>query len=78
MPVITFGYRDLVHLIGREVPAEELISIIPMMGADFHHYDPATGELGVEFFPDRPDNYSVEGVARSLRTFLGLEKGLRH
>ncbi len=78
MPVITFGYRDLVHLIGKEVPAEELISIIPMMGADFHHYDPATGELGVEFFPDRPDNYSVEGVARSLRTFLGFEKGLRH
>jgi len=78
MPVITFGYKDLINLIGREVPAEELISVIPMMGADFHHYDPATGELGVEFFPDRPDNYSVEGVARSLRTFLGFEKGMRH
>ncbi|MDD1756380.1 MAG: phenylalanine--tRNA ligase subunit beta [Methanomassiliicoccales archaeon] len=77
MPVITFGYRDLIHLIGKEYPAEELIGIIPMMGADFHHFDPATGEMGVEFFPDRPDNYSVEGVARSLRTFLGLEKGLR-
>ncbi len=78
MPVITFGYRDLLNLIGREVPAEELIAVIPMMGADFHHYDPETCELGVEFFPDRPDNYSVEGVARSLRTFLGFEKGLRH
>jgi len=77
MPVITFGYRDLISLIGKEMPAEELISIIPMMGADFHHYDPVTGEMGVEFFPDRPDNYSVEGVARSLRTFLGLERGLR-
>jgi len=78
MPVITFGYRDLINLIGKEIPAEELISIIPMMGADFHHYDPATGELGVEFFPDRPDNFSVEGVARSLRTFLGIDRGLRH
>jgi phenylalanyl-tRNA synthetase beta chain len=78
MPVITFGVRDLINLLGKEVPAEELISVIPMMGADFHHYDPVTGELGVEFFPDRPDNYSVEGVARSLRTFLGFERGLRH
>lgn len=78
MPVITFGYRDLINLIGKEMPAEELIGIIPMMGADFHHYDPATGEMEVEFFPDRPDNYSVEGVARSLRTFLGFERGLRH
>ncbi|HUL38690.1 MAG TPA: phenylalanine--tRNA ligase subunit beta [Methanomassiliicoccales archaeon] len=77
MPVITFGYRDLIGLLGREVPAEELIGLIPMMGADFHHFDPATGELGVEFFPDRPDNFSVEGVARSLRAFLGIEPGLR-
>jgi len=77
MPVINFGYRDLISLIGREMPAEEIIDIIPMMGADFHHYDPGTDEMGIEFFPDRPDLYSVEGVARSLRTFLGVEKGLK-
>jgi phenylalanyl-tRNA synthetase beta chain len=77
MPVITFGLRDLTQLLGKELPAEELISVIPMMGADFHHYDEATGELGVEFFPDRPDNFSVEGVARSLRAFLGIRPGLR-
>jgi phenylalanyl-tRNA synthetase beta chain len=33
--------------------------------------------MGIEFFPDRPDMYSVEGIARSLRTFLGVEKGLK-
>jgi phenylalanyl-tRNA synthetase beta chain len=77
MPVITFSFRDLVSLTGKELPAEELASLIPMMGADFHHYDAATDEMGIEFFPDRPDMYSVEGIARSLRTFLGVEKGLK-
>lgn len=78
MPVITFSYRDLVSLTGKELPAEELASLIPMMGADFHHYDEETDEMGIEFFPDRPDMYSVEGIARSLRTFIGIEKGLKH
>ncbi|MDD1770805.1 MAG: phenylalanine--tRNA ligase subunit beta, partial [Methanomassiliicoccales archaeon] len=77
MPVITFSYRDLVSLLGKEVPAQELIATIPMMGADFHHYDEVADELGIEFFPDRPDLYCVEGVARALRTFLGLERGMK-
>jgi phenylalanyl-tRNA synthetase beta chain len=78
MPVITFSFRDLVSLTGKELPADEFASLIPMMGADFHHYDAETDEMGIEFFPDRPDMYSVEGIARSLRTFLGVEKGLKH
>lgn len=78
MPVINFSFRDLVSLTGKELPADELASLIPMMGADFHHYDAETDEMGIEFFPDRPDMYSVEGIARSLRTFLGIEKGLKH
>ncbi|MBM4237492.1 MAG: phenylalanine--tRNA ligase subunit beta, partial [Euryarchaeota archaeon] len=77
MPVITFGYRDLIGLIGREVAIEVLLERIPMMGADFHHYDPEKEEITMEFFPDRPDLYSVEGVARALRAFLGFEEGLR-
>ncbi|HTY46096.1 MAG TPA: phenylalanine--tRNA ligase subunit beta [Methanomassiliicoccales archaeon] len=77
MPVITFSYPDLVALMGKEVPVQELIETIPMMGADFHHYDEVSGELGIEFFPDRPDLYSVEGVARALRTFYGFERGMK-
>ena len=76
MPVVTFGYDDLVGLIGREVTVETLLERIPQLGADIHSYDPDTGELSIEFFPDRPDLYSVEGAARALRTFLGIEKGL--
>ena len=55
---------------------EDLLERVPQLGADIHSFDAATGELSIEFFPDRPDLYSVEGTARALRTFLGFEKGL--
>ncbi|MCK5024334.1 MAG: phenylalanine--tRNA ligase subunit beta, partial [Thermoplasmata archaeon] len=32
--------------------------------------------MNVEFFPNRPDLYSVEGVARAVRNFIGKDKGL--
>lgn len=76
MPVVTFDYDNLVGLIGREVPMETLLERVPQLGADIHSCDPATGELSIEFFPDRSDLYSVEGAARALRSFLGFEKGL--
>jgi phenylalanyl-tRNA synthetase beta chain len=34
-------------------------------------------QIDIEFFPDRPDLYSVEGVARAMRAFLGHEPGLK-
>jgi phenylalanyl-tRNA synthetase beta chain len=48
---------------------------LAMMGADIgkraeeEHVD-------VEFFPDRPDLYSAEGVARAMQGFLDLNTGL--
>lgn len=77
MPVVTFGYDDLTALLGREVPVEKLMDRIPQIGADVHSFNPETKELAIEFFPDRPDLYCVEGAARALRTFLGFESGLK-
>ncbi|MBI0583869.1 MAG: phenylalanine--tRNA ligase subunit beta [Methanomassiliicoccus sp.] len=77
MPVVTFDYDDLIGLLGREVPLDVLMDRIPQIGADIHSFDRETNELSIEFFPDRPDLYSVEGAARSLRTFLGFESGIR-
>ncbi|HEX2021996.1 MAG TPA: phenylalanine--tRNA ligase subunit beta, partial [Candidatus Thermoplasmatota archaeon] len=31
----------------------------------------------VEFFPDRPDLFTVEGIARALRAWYGVDDGLR-
>ena len=73
MPVITFKYQDLKDL-GIDVEKDELIDTLPMMSSDIEDFDDE--EIKVEFFPNRPDNLSVEGVARSFKGFIGQEVGL--
>lgn len=74
MPVISLDYNDLIALLGFETSREELLEKIPMIGADI---DRVEGDvLNIEFFPDRPDLYSIEGIARALRAFLGNERGM--
>ena len=44
-----------------------------MIGADIERIEEES--IDIEFFPDRPDLYSVEGVARAMRGFLDIEAG---
>ncbi|MEE9601117.1 MAG: phenylalanine--tRNA ligase subunit beta [Thermoplasmata archaeon] len=74
MVVVSLNYRDLVSLLHRKVPLKELEGTIPMMGAG--HEGVEDGVIRMDIFPNRPDMYSVEGVARALRGFLGIEAGL--
>ena len=76
MPVINFDYHDLCSLIGEEVPRKTLLERIPMIGADMHDTEGEVDDMSVEFFPDRPDLYSVEGLAKNLRSFLDIEPGM--
>jgi|GEM_PF-27699 len=76
MPVINFKYSDLRTMLG-DVPQETLVERIPMIGADMGDTAEGTDEMSVEFFPDRPDLYSVEGVARGMRAFLDIEPGMK-
>jgi phenylalanyl-tRNA synthetase beta chain len=72
MPVITLQYNDLEKLTGTD--KETIIKRVPMIGADIERIEDES--IDIEFFPDRPDLYSVEGVARAMRGFLDLETGL--
>ncbi|MBN1235655.1 MAG: phenylalanine--tRNA ligase subunit beta, partial [Methanotrichaceae archaeon] len=73
MPVVRIYYEDMERLIGAS--RETIMGRLAMMGADIgkraeeEHVD-------VEFFPDRPDLYSAEGVARAMQGFLGIKTGL--
>jgi len=73
MPVVRLYYEDMERLIGAS--RDTIMSRLAMMGADIgkraeeEHVD-------VEFFPDRPDLYSAEGVARAMQGFLGIKTGL--
>ena len=77
MPVINFKYDDLCGLLGKKIPQQVLLDKIPMIGSDMGDNVEGDNEMSVEFFPDRPDMFSVEGIARGMRAFLGLETGLK-
>jgi phenylalanyl-tRNA synthetase beta chain len=74
MPVINFSYEYFNRVLGREITQEKLIDMLPMIGSDIEHYDDEN--IKVEFFPNRPDYYSVEGITRTVKGFLGIEEGL--
>lgn len=72
MAVITLHYRYLERLVGAD--KETILARLPMLGSDIERVE--EDHVDVEFFPSRPDLFSVEGVARAMKGFLGLEKGL--
>ncbi len=75
MPVISLDYDDLISLMGLDVPIEDLVDKIPMIGSELERVEEK--QIDVNFFPNRPDLYSVEGVSRALKGFFGIEIGLR-
>ncbi|MCJ7607502.1 MAG: phenylalanine--tRNA ligase subunit beta, partial [Thermoplasmata archaeon] len=77
MPVINFSYSDLCNLMKREVSRDTLRRRLPMMGSDMKAVSDDSDELSFEFFPNRPDLYSVEGIARAFGSFLSDGPGLR-
>ncbi len=74
MPVINFSYEYFNQVLGRKISKDQLIDMLPMIGSDIEHYDDEN--VKVEFFPNRPDHYSVEGITRTVKGFLNIEKGL--
>ncbi len=66
MPVIDIPFGELRRLSGLDRSIEWFSDAIPMTGASFEGAEGDT--MRFEFFPNRPDHYSVEGVARTLRS----------
>jgi len=73
MPVITLYWDELEKLVG--VDKKIILDRLPMLGCDIERIE--NDHIDVEFFPNRPDLYSIEGVARALRGFLGVEMGIK-
>ncbi len=75
MPSITLDKKIFIERLGKEVSDEVLSDRIPMIGTDLEGID--REEISVEIFPNRPDMLSEEGLARAMRYFMGLDKGLK-
>ncbi len=73
MPVVTLNRVDLEQMVGRDT--NTIVAALPLLGADV---ECVTDDVEVEFFPNRPDLFSVEGAARALRGILEVEVGLPH
>jgi phenylalanyl-tRNA synthetase beta chain len=74
VPVVRLYYEDLEQMVGAS--RDSIMNRLAMMGADIGK-TATENYVDVEFFPDRPDLYSSEGVARALQGFLGIKEGLR-
>ena len=77
MPVINTSYKDLVRIVGHDVPMDTVLEQVPLMGGVIDEHEEGSDAIAIEFFPNRPDMYSAEGIARGLKAFLGFEPGLK-
>jgi len=74
MPVVPIDYTDMSRLLAGPMTKERFIERVPMLGSDVDSVEGDT--VNVEFFPNRPDLFSVEGVARAMNTFMGFKTGM--
>ncbi len=75
MPTITVNRKVLEKIIGKKLPTEKLKDRIFMLGSDLESIDDT--EIVTEIFPNRPDLLSEQGLGRALRSFIGVETGLK-
>ncbi|MFA6226097.1 MAG: phenylalanine--tRNA ligase subunit beta [Methanoregula sp.] len=72
MAVITLPYKYLERL--THTDKKTILDKVALIGSDVERIE--EDHADVEFFPDRPDLFSPEGVARAMRGYLGIETGL--
>ncbi len=68
MPTISFFHKDLERFLGHAATLEQLESWLPLVKGELKDVTDATGEVRVELQDsNRPDLWSVEGIARQIR-----------
>jgi phenylalanyl-tRNA synthetase beta chain len=72
MAVIKLPYKYLERL--TRTDRKTILDKVAFIGSDVERIE--EDHADVEFFPDRPDLFSPEGVARVMRGYLGIETGL--
>jgi phenylalanyl-tRNA synthetase beta chain len=70
MPTITFNKKELLKLIGKNLKDRELEEIVNSLKANIEEM--TEDEIKVELTADRSDMFVVEGFARVVRDFIGL------
>jgi phenylalanyl-tRNA synthetase beta chain len=74
MAVVEFNKKDLEKLLGKKLTKKDIEETIPMFGCPLEKLE--KDRVYYELSPNRPDMLSIEGFARSIRKFMGLQTGL--
>lgn len=74
MVVIEIDKKDLLKLIGKDLSNEEIEEVLFLLKCESKIDG---NKIECELTPDRPDMFSVEGIAREIKGFLGLETGMK-
>jgi phenylalanyl-tRNA synthetase beta chain len=80
MPTIDVDYAEFERLLGVALQGDmaKLNEILAFAKSEVKLYDEREGALSIEIKDtNRPDLWGIEGLARSLRGFLNVSKGLR-
>ena len=68
MPTLEGHFDDLLGLLGKTLVPEEMDRTLDCVKGEWKHFDPATRRFKIELNDtNRPDLWSVEGIARQLR-----------
>lgn len=79
MPVIDVVLSRLNKLIGRDLTLEELKDVLFRFGMELDSAKMINSrdyQLKIEITPDRPDMLSIWGLARALRKYIGIDRGI--
>lgn len=80
MPTIDVDYADFESMLGIELhrDVERLNEILAYVKGEVKVFDEKEGVMSIEIKDtNRPDIWNIEGLTRTLRGFLGIEKGLK-
>ncbi len=75
MPVVPVPLAALNRHLTSPLSLEDATRTLPQLGGDVDRVDEDT--IHIEYFPDRSDLVSIEGIARAVDAFTGGRPGLR-
>ena len=74
MVVIEIDKKDLLELVGKQLTDEKIEETLFLIKIEAKINE---NKIECELNPDRPDMFSVEGIAREMRGFLEIETGIK-
>jgi phenylalanyl-tRNA synthetase beta chain len=81
MPTIDVDYAELQKMLGIDLKkdSEKIDEVLAFAKGEVKLFDEKTGIMNIEIKDtNRPDLWNIEGLVRTLRGFLGIDKGLRY